>query len=208
MKTTAIKIGILAALSFCMVLLNGCKKEAMSLSNNNDNARATSAIKQSPHSGALGIKMTNTSHSPFGAVNVEIVALSVFYENKKVGDFGWINLPLKPKIYNLTQWQDGLETMLASSNTLPAGKISQVRLVLGPQNSVAWADQDGRHFFPLALTNYMTPVNVDVTITEELSAFLTLDFNAAGSVNFEGNNEGNSTYLLSPDLRAQSVEYE
>jgi len=208
MKTTTIKTGILAALTFCMVILNGCKKEARSVSYNNDNTDATSMIKQSPNSGALGIKMTNASHSPFGAVNVEIVALWVFYENKKVGEFGWINIPVKPKIHNLTQLQDGLEAMLASSNTLPAGRISQVRMELGSQNSVAWADQDGRHFFPLALTNYMNLVNVDATVNEGMSLFLTLDFNAAGSVNFEGNNEGNSTYLLSPDLRVKSVEYE
>lgn len=208
MKTTTIKSGILAALTFCILILNGCKKEAMSLSNNNDNTNANSVIKQTPHSGALGIKMTNTSRSSFGAVNVEIIALSVFYENKKVGDFGWINLPVKPKIYNLTLLQDGLETMLASSNTLPAGRISQVRLVLGSQNSVTWADQDGRHFFPLSLTNYTNLVNVDATVNEGMNLFLTLDFNAARSVNFEGNNEGTLTYLLSPDLSVKNVEYE
>src|SRR5690606_25455763 len=41
----------------------------------------------------------------------------------------------QPGIYNLLDFQNGLDTLIASGD-VPAGKVSQIRLILGPNNEV------------------------------------------------------------------------
>ena len=52
------------------------------------------------------------------------------------GSASWINLPTKSGIYDLLKLQNGIDTSLVDVTSLAAGKITQMRLLLGVQNTV------------------------------------------------------------------------
>jgi len=52
------------------------------------------------------------------------------------GSASWIDLPTKSGIYDLLKLQNGIDTSIVNSTSLLEGKITQMRLLLGPQNTV------------------------------------------------------------------------
>lgn len=72
----------------------------------------------------------------YDAVNIEVVAIQVKVSSDP-GESGWqtMPLPVSPVTYNLLDFTNGMETLL-SSVELPAGKVSQLRLILGENNFI------------------------------------------------------------------------
>jgi hypothetical protein len=109
---------------------------------------------------------------------------------------GWISLDVNEGKYDLLKLTNGLDTLLGTAE-LPAGRISQVRLVLGNENTVK---VDG------ILEGLVTPsaeqsglkVNVNADLDAGLTYTLLLDFDAARSIVATGS--GN--YILKPVIRA------
>ena len=72
----------------------------------------------------------------YDAVNIEVVGIEV-KASSDPGEGGWTTMPMpvSPVIYNLLEFTNGMETLL-STFELPAGKVSQLRLILGENNSI------------------------------------------------------------------------
>ena len=72
----------------------------------------------------------------YDAVNIEVVGIQV-KASTDPGEGGWTTMPMpvSPIIYNLLEFTNGMETLL-STFELPAGKVSQLRLILGENNSI------------------------------------------------------------------------
>ncbi|HET9747116.1 MAG TPA: DUF4382 domain-containing protein [Chitinophagaceae bacterium] len=72
----------------------------------------------------------------YDAVNIEVVGLQI-KASTDPGEGGWqsMTLPATPVTYNLLEFTNGMETLL-SSIELPAGKVSQLRLILGNNNTI------------------------------------------------------------------------
>ena len=72
----------------------------------------------------------------YDAVNIEVVGIQV-KASTDPGEGGWTTMPMavSPVIYNLLEFTNGMETLL-STFELPAGKVSQLRLILGENNSI------------------------------------------------------------------------
>jgi len=72
----------------------------------------------------------------YDAVNIEVVAIEV-KASTDAGEGGWTIMPMttSPVIYDLLEFTNGMETLL-STFELPAGKVSQLRLKLGDNNSI------------------------------------------------------------------------
>jgi hypothetical protein len=72
----------------------------------------------------------------YDAVNIEVVGIQV-KASSDPGEGGWTTMPMpvSPAIYNLLEFTNGMETLL-STFELPAGKVSQLRLILGENNSI------------------------------------------------------------------------
>ncbi|HEX2936098.1 MAG TPA: DUF4382 domain-containing protein [Bacteroidales bacterium] len=108
---------------------------------------------------------------------------------------GWQSLPVEKGVYNLLDFRNGMDALLATT-TLPAGKISQMRLVLGSNNQIK---KEG------TLYNLETPsaqqsglkFNIDATLTEGITYELWIDFDAARSIVENGSNQ----YILRPVIR-------
>lgn len=129
-------------------------------------------------------------------VNVEIKSVQV---HKEDGDdeSGWITLDeIHPGIYNLLDFANGRDTLLASAN-LPVGHISQLRLVLGDNNSLKLKDN--------SVVDLKTPsgqtsgikLQIDADLKSDVTYMVLLDFDAAKSVVARGNGQ----YNLKPVVR-------
>ena len=109
---------------------------------------------------------------------------------------GWQTLPLAhPGVYDLLQFRNGADTVLASQN-FPAGKISQLRLILGSNNSVVVNGQSYPLKTPSAQQSGLK-FNIDATLTAGIVYKLWIDFNAGTSIVTTGNGK----YILKPVIR-------
>jgi hypothetical protein len=102
---------------------------------------------------------------------------------------------LHPGIYNLLDFNNGLDTLIADA-TLPSGQISQMRLILGPNNSVIVNGTT----YPLA-TPSAQQSGLKFNIKQQLDPgavyHMWIDFDAGKSVV----EQGNGTYSLKPVIR-------
>lgn len=128
---------------------------------------------------------------PYEEVNVDIQQVEIHSTGG-----GWQTLPIvNPGIYNLLEYTNGLDTLILS-DSLPVGRISQIRLILGSNNTV----KVGGVTYPLA-TPSAQQSGLKLQIHQELVAgityAITLDFDAARSVI----QTGNGSYKLKPVIR-------
>lgn len=128
-------------------------------------------------------------------VNIEIQEVNVH-----VGDddkeSGWRSLPVRKGIYNLLDLTNGLDTLLGEME-LPAGKISQVRLVLGDNNTVKINGDVFELSTPSAQQSGLK-LQVHQTLSPGITYRVLLDFDVARSIVITGN--GN--YILKPVIRS------
>lgn len=109
---------------------------------------------------------------------------------------GWRSLEtFEPALFNLLDFTNGLDTLLGEIK-LPAGKVSQIRFVLGTNNSLTI---DGETF-PLTVASGYTSglkLNLHATLQEGITYKVWLDFDAGRSIVETGSNQ----YKLKPVIR-------
>ncbi|WP_242693233.1 DUF4382 domain-containing protein [Sabulibacter ruber] len=131
-------------------------------------------------------------------VNVDIRSVQILREATD-DDNGWITLDhISPGVYNLLDFANGRDTLLASS-TLPAGRISQIRLVLGNNNSLKLKGETTAR--PLTTPSGQTSglkLQINADLKSDVTYVLLLDFDAAKSIVPRGNS---GQYNLKPVIR-------
>lgn len=146
----------------------------------------------------LQVRMTDAP-GDYEEVNIEIESVQVHTEDTD-SEEGWVTLDeINPGIYNLLDFANGRDTLLASAE-LPAGSISQIRLILGDDNTVKLKDG--------TIVDLKTPsgqtsgvkLQVNATLEEDVTYVMLLDFDAARSVV----PKGNGGYNLKPVIRVIS----
>jgi Domain of unknown function (DUF4382) len=106
-----------------------------------------------------------------------------------------------PGVYNLLAFSDGKDTLLADA-TIPAGSISQIRLILGDNNYLITKDDQKIPLKTPSGQESGLKVQVHQDVTGGILYRLTLDFDAGRSI-VKAGNSGN--YLLKPVLRIFSL---
>lgn len=106
----------------------------------------------------------------------------------------------RPGMYDLLQLTNGQDTLLSNA-LIPAGRISQIRLVLGNNNFAITTTGDTLQLATPSAQQSGLKVLVNQTVTGGSLYRLTLDFDAAKSV-VKAGNSGN--YILKPVLRVIS----
>ncbi|MBI3237811.1 MAG: DUF4382 domain-containing protein [Flavobacteriia bacterium] len=110
---------------------------------------------------------------------------------------GWIDIgPQVPGIYDLLNYNNGIDTLLSSA-TLPEGTITQIRLILGSNNSIVVSGTNYNLIVPAAQQSGIK-LNVQTTISSSLDVIEWIDFDAGKSIVDQGNN----VYKLLPVLRS------
>lgn len=166
-----LKQGICIVLLGLAVIFNSCSSEST--------ARVEVRLTDSP--------------ADYEEVNIDIQGVQV---NSSDGGSGWVSLDIEKGVYDILKLTNGIDTLLGSIE-LPAGKIEQIRLVLGTENSVVI---DGKEFglnTPSAQQSGLK-LNLHADLTEGITYRILLDFDAARSIV----KRGNGTYSLKPVIRA------
>ncbi|HLF32688.1 MAG TPA: DUF4382 domain-containing protein [Cyclobacteriaceae bacterium] len=153
---------------------------------------------QSDDTGTARLKVTLTDlPGDYDSVNVDILGVSVHSnENASESDGGWTQLEnSNVGVVNLLEYTDGAELTLADLE-YPTGRISQIRLLLGDNNTV-WIDSTSFDLETPSAMQSGLKLLVNETLIEGVTYKFTLDFDAARSVI----HTGNDNYILKPVIK-------
>jgi hypothetical protein len=137
----------------------------------------------------LSISLTDDPGN-FDEVNIDIVGVEVTGENGAIAD-----LNVKAGIYNLLDFTNGIDTLIATGS-IDEGTISQIRLILGDNNTVV---VDGVTYS--LSTPSAQESGLKLQVHDELKAgvvyAILLDFDANKSIV----EEGNGSFQLKPVIQ-------
>ncbi len=146
----------------------------------------------------LEVRLTDNPPVNISEAWVDIREVSI-----NMGDSGWISLEgTRPGMYNLLDLTNGRDTVLSNA-LIPAGSISQIRLVLGDNNYIITDDGDSIRLETPSAQQSGLKVQVNQTVNGGSLYRLKLDFDAAQSIVQAGNS---GRYILKPVLRLISFE--
>lgn len=152
-----------------------------------------SSCSKNQQSARLQIYLTDDPAN-YDEVNIDIKQVLINTGDGSTDN--WKELAINPGIYNLLEFRNGMDTLLGSME-LPAGKISQIRLVLGNNNSLKEGNSIHQLETPSAQQSGLK-LNVKAELTEGITYKIWLDFDAARSIVKAGNS---GKYLLKPVIR-------
>ncbi|HET6990911.1 MAG TPA: DUF4382 domain-containing protein [Bacteroidia bacterium] len=166
------KTKLLAAMliSLCVLLIGGCTKD-----------RGMGNIRV----------LLRDAPASYQQVNVEILKVSVHMDGGS-----WIDLPTNAGIYNLLALQNGIDTAIVNTAQLPAGQITQMRLVLGANNTVM-ADSVIYNMTVPSGSEAGVKLVGNITVPGNSSIVVLLDFVASESIV----PAANGTYILKPVIK-------
>jgi len=158
----------------------------------------TSCSKNNNNSGVAGtthvkVRLTDAPGN-YQQVNIDITGVEF-----KIDSNTTTNLNVQAGVYNLLNYVNGLDTLIASAD-VPSGNLSQIRLILGANSTVK---VDGV-VYPLSTPSAMQSglkLNVNSTLTPDVDYMLLLDFDANLSIV----KTGNGVYQLKPVIRTVNV---
>jgi hypothetical protein len=157
----------------------------------------TACKKENTSSGSYPMQMRMTDAAgPYDAVLVDVQQVQV---NSGNSDNGWVNLSTHAGVYDLTKLTNGVDTFLANG-TLSSGTVSQIRLVLGTNNSVVISGKSYPVKTPSAQQSGLK-LQVHYTLVNGITYVVLLDFDASRSIVQEGNGD----YILKPVIRTSTV---
>jgi len=137
----------------------------------------------------------------FKAVNVEVVDVMIKMDDDNDDDSGWTSLEAENEIINLLDFTGGISKVLVDRFAIPAGTLSQMRLVLGDGNTIVIEnDLEEDEEFDLKTPSAQQSglkLKVNAVIEEGYAYDFILDFDVEKSVVIAGNS-GN--IILKPVL--------
>lgn len=170
----AISMNAALLLVFMLLGFTACKK---------DNASASGK-------GTVQVRMTDAPGA-YDAVNIDVTGVQVHSDVS-----GWVPMNnVHAGIYNLLDLTNGIDTLIATQD-MPEGTISQIRLLLGSNNTVVIAGNS----YPLTIPSGSESglkINVHDSVKTGVTTTVLLDFNAGASVHETGNG-----YQLKPVIHA------
>lgn len=137
---------------------------------------------------SLKISLTDAP-GEYQEVNVDIVGVEVIINETRM------NLETSTGIYNLLELVNGKDTILVDQ-PIPPGRISQIRLILGENNTIKVNDEVFDLTTPSAQQSGLK-LNVQADFEPSFAYEYTIDFDAARSIVHTGNGK----YILKPELR-------
>lgn len=126
----------------------------------------------------------------FTEVNIDIEQIRVHSDVD-----GWVDLTTNTGVYNLLDFANGIDTLVAS-DSIPSGRVSQIRFVLGDSNSVVVDGMEHPLTVPSGSQSGLK-LQVHHDLIPNITYEVLVDFDAAQSIVLTGN----GTYILKPVLR-------
>ncbi len=144
----------------------------------------------------LDVRLTDAP-THFAEVNVDIREVRVNFSNDTLSTSGWVTLNTYPGIYNLLDYQNGVDTLLATG-AFPFQTVQEIRFILGPNNTIV--DSFGV-VYPLTIPSG-SESGLKIKVKKKLQLTLEtiiIDFDAALSIKQEGPGD----YKLRPVLKVK-----
>lgn len=200
---TMLKKNLGALLLVLTATFSGCQKDETITSKGNSE---------------ISVRMTDAP-AVYAAVNIDIKAVEILYRDsttyncqdtlgskvdttdnhcgceEKSEDQKWIRLTTMAGVYNLLEFQNGLDTVIAEGQ-IQAGHILKMRLILGENNSIVV----GTDTIPLKVPSGMEAglkLIIDKPATPNGKLNILFDFDADASVVVTGHN----SFILKPVLK-------
>ncbi len=167
-----------------LLLFTGAGIFFLSCNKNNDNKNGKAR---------LSVYLTDDP-ARYDEVNIDIREVKINVSDS--ANEQWINIPIKQGIYNLLQFRNGLDTLLGTIE-LPAGRVSQMRLILGPNNTLKEGNQIHALQTPSAQQSGLK-FKIQTVLDAGITYKLWIDFDAGRSIVKAGNS---GKYILKPVIR-------
>lgn len=172
------------------LFLYSCQKDVQGGSNNNPGQPHTARIYLTDHATPV-----------FDSVFIDIQKLEVKLEDDTLPNGGWITLSIRPGVYNILRFRNGLDTLFATG-TLPNARVQKIRMTLGTQNS---AMNNGQSF-PLRVKDEDREITANLDASNfEISngqVFFWIDFDAGNSIQVDNSGSGNNNgYRLKSTIK-------
>jgi hypothetical protein len=156
------------------VFLFSCNKDSFI-----DNTRGTAR---------LSFRLTDAP-ATYDKLNIDIVGVQAIIDDSI------INLSVNTGIYNLLDFVNGKDTLLVDQQ-IPAGELSQIRLILGDNNSLSIGTESFDLKTPSAQQSGLK-LNVHASFLQGIAYEYIIDFDAARSIV----KTGNGKFILKPVLK-------
>ena len=144
----------------------------------------------------LEVSLTD-SPGDYEEINIDIQGVEV-HRSEGNQNSGWMVLDINEGVYNILELTNGLDTLLGAID-LPSGRVSQIRLILGSNNTLKVAGETKPLSTPSSQQSGLK-LNIQADLTGGITYRITLDFDAARSIVAKGNGD----YSLKPVIRALS----
>jgi hypothetical protein len=173
------------------LFIYSCQKDAQDNSVTNLNR---------PH--AATIYLTDHQTPVFDSVFIDLQRLEIKLEDDTLPNGGWVNMNIRPGVYNILRFRNGLDTLFATG-TLPTARLKKIKLVLGTQNS---AMKNGQSF-SLRVKDEDREVIANLSednfeITNSGTVLLWIDFDAGNSIQVDNSGSGNNNgYRLKSHIK-------
>ena len=121
----------------------------------------------------------------YKAVNVNVVDVMIKMDNDSDDDSGWISLNATNETVNLLDFTGGLSKVLVDRFPIPAGTLSQMRLVLGDGNTIVMETESGDNEYDLKTPSAQQSglkLKVNTEIEEGFTYDFVLDFDVKKSI--------------------------
>jgi hypothetical protein len=142
----------------------------------------------------LEVRLTDDP-GDYEEVNIDIVDIQINVTDNE--NNGWQSLPnVKKGVYNLLDLVNDKDTLLVNAD-IPAGRVQQIRLILGPNNTIRLNDGT---LLPLQTPSAQQSglkLNIHQSVEAGILYTLVMDFDAARSIV----TTGNGSYILKPVIR-------
>lgn len=146
---------------------------------------------EDPGTGTLKLRLTD-SPSLYEHLYLDIQEVQVNHSSK-----GWVTVgPEVTGIYDILAYNNGIDTLIGNM-ALQSGSISQIRLILGNNNSIVVNGITSPITIPGSAQSGLK-INVSQAITKDVTVVRWIDFDVAKSVIELGNNQ----YQLKPVMRS------
>ncbi|MBD3637893.1 MAG: DUF4382 domain-containing protein [Crocinitomicaceae bacterium] len=155
--------------------------------------------KKDNQTSRLMIRMTDDP-ADYLEVNVDVQSVQISYSDN--GSGGWTTLTTNAGVYDLLDLQNDVSVVIADQAEIPVGRLNQLRLVLGQNNTLVTTHGT----YPLLLssqdkTGLKINMNLDMPVDKYID--ILIDFDAGKSIVEEGNGQ----YRLKPVLRLEAVNF-
>ena len=148
----------------------------------------------------VALKSTN-SKSTYDAIYIDIQKVSIHTSSDSSETSGWFELEVNEGIYDLLDYDSGNDTLIAFDSLLQAQTISQIRLVLGDNNTIVVEGDTFDLETPSAQTSGLK-VQVHAELQPDVSYKVVLNFDADDSIL----ETGNGKYKLKPVINTTIIE--